>query len=58
MKTNKNPRQLRLDQRTYSTTADRATNQATMFWILILCVISNTSKNDSGRGSSNNTQNL
>ena len=31
MKTNKNPRQLRLDQRTYSTTAIRGTNQTIMF---------------------------
>ena len=39
MKTNKNPRQLRLDQRTYYTTAVRATNQTIMFWISILCVV-------------------
>ena len=31
MKTNKTPRQLRLDQRTYSTMAVRATNQEIMF---------------------------
>ena len=57
MKTNKNQRQLQLDQRTYYAAAFRATNQAITFWILLLCnvLISNTSKNDNVAGSANNS---